>query len=99
MDPKATLRQMLEAIKDGDPAIVEEAARNLADWVMRGGALPTPADLTEICAKFAFFRGPSPPMAHANAADGPTPPTSGGPEWPFRAANDKPSDTIPDRRK
>ena len=45
MDPKATLQRILDLLVDGDhPEVVrdelEEALRDLADWVAKGGAIP-----------------------------------------------------------
>lgn len=103
MDPTAELRRMLEAIKDGDPAIVEHAAINLA-WLAKAGHLPPPADLARLCAELApklaralaILRGP---MAQASPADGPTPPADHRPGWPYTPVEDRPADIIPDRRK
>lgn len=40
MDPTATIRDILDAIRDGDADSLEQAAEDLADWLRAGGFLP-----------------------------------------------------------
>jgi hypothetical protein len=42
MDPNATLRELLEAVKTGDVDGMIEYARALADWLEGGGFPPMP---------------------------------------------------------
>ena len=50
MDPTETLRDLLAAIACNDRETAADAAENLAEWIRKGGFLPTieilgPADL------------------------------------------------------
>lgn len=53
MNPKATLRQLLQAIHDGDRRLAQDLSWVFSDWLKRRGFLPSPADLAEVCAEFA----------------------------------------------
>lgn len=44
MDPKAVLRDLLDALETDDRDAAEEAAERLHEWIRRGGFLPTLAD-------------------------------------------------------
>jgi hypothetical protein len=40
MDPRATLNQMFEAVRDGDVETAQECMFDLATWIGNGGAYP-----------------------------------------------------------
>ncbi len=106
MDPKACLRNLLQAISSGYPEDTTTACNDLAEWIKKGGALPTQDDLSELCHEFrgeveptpkrvrAAFMGAAPP--HADATAGTTPLVKPHPGWPFRPA-EKPAGTLPHR--
>ena len=43
MDPDATLRLLLDAVRDGDGQGVYDACMDLAAWIDEGGFLPAPS--------------------------------------------------------
>jgi hypothetical protein len=42
MDPNATLRHLLDALREGDRDLVLQALDDLAGWIRQGGWLPNP---------------------------------------------------------
>jgi len=53
MDPKATLRQVLQAMIDGDRTEARMGLQALHDWLRRDGHIPTKSDVAEICSGFS----------------------------------------------
>lgn len=41
MDPNATLQLIIDAALEGDSATLLDSARDLAEWLDKGGAAPT----------------------------------------------------------
>ena len=52
MDPKATLRQVLQAIVDGDRTEARMGLQALHDWLRQDGHMPTKNDVADICSSF-----------------------------------------------
>lgn len=97
MDPKATLRHLLEAMQNNDPAEAVERLHDLESWFETGGFMPSPDDLSEICASFVLAPPAAIPMPAPYAEPGiPTPLARQRDGWPFQVVT-KPPGTIPHR--